>query len=142
MVESRVARHLRTLGILWIGFAAFYVLRWLLIWPLLHTFLGDRAMWMHDGFLWTNGAHPGSTWLLHVIVIAVAVRTILSLAVGFALLTRQPWGRIFAIVIAVLTLIKPLVGTLLAIYTLWVLFSRNADQEYNRLALSKELRPL
>ena len=72
----------------------------------------------------------------------VFVRAILSLAVGFALLTRQSGGRVFAIVIAILTLIKPLLGTLLAIYTLWVLLGRNAGPDYNRMALSSRSRPL
>ena len=80
--------------------------------------------------------HPGG-WLLHLITVLVLARAVLSLAVGIALLTLQPWGRIFAIIIAVLTLIKPVLGTALAIYTLWVLLSRNADRDYAQLAESR-----
>ncbi len=80
--------------------------------------------------------HPGG-WLLELITVMVLARAILSLAVGITILTRQPWGRIFAIIIAVLTLIKPILGTVLAIYTLWVLLSRNAEQDYAEIAASQ-----
>ncbi len=139
---SRIAQHLRTLGILWIAFAIYSALRWLLILPFLRGWLGANPMWMHGSNPWLYGPfHPGSG-LLHFIAIMVFVRVILSLAVGIALLTRQPWGRVFAIVVAVLTLIKPLVGTVLAIYTLWVLLSRNAAQEYERYEFSGGAAPL
>lgn len=84
--------------------------------------------------------HPGG-WILHFIAIVVFARAILSLAVGFALLTRQPWGRIFAIVIAVLTLLKPILGTILAIYTLWVLLENSADQNYGQLSAERHAFP-
>ncbi len=139
---SRVAGHLRTLGILWVVFSIYLLLRWLLILPFLRGVLGDRMMWMHGANTWGYGPfHPGG-WLLHVITIVVGVRVILSLATGIALLTHQPWGRVFAIVIAFLTLLKPLLGTVLAIYTLWILLSRNAGPEYDRIALSRGTAPL
>jgi hypothetical protein len=132
---GRVARHLRTLGILWVVFAVYMVLHWLLVLPFLHAFLGNRNPWMADSNPWMYGFHPGG-WLLHMIAVVVIVRAILSLGVGIALLTRQPWGRIYAIVIAILTLLKPFLGTILAIYTLWVLLCRNAGMEYDQIVLS------
>lgn len=137
---GRVARHLRTLGILWIVFAGYMLLRLLLILPFLHfAFRGD-VPWMRSPEPWMYGFHPGG-WLIHFIIVMVVVRVILSLAVGIALLTRQPWGRIFAIVIAFLTLLKPVLGTILAIYTLWVLLCRNAGEDYDRLTLSSVVPP-
>jgi hypothetical protein len=137
---SRVARHWHTLGILWVAFAAYLVLRWVLVLPFLHMALG-RGFWMRGSDTWIiTPFHPGP-WLLHIIAVVVFVRAILSLAVGIALLTRQPWGRIFAIVVAVLTLIKPLLGTILAIYTLWVLLESNADQNYAQLAAERQVYP-
>ena len=142
---SRVARHCHTLGVLWVAFAAYLVLRWLLVLPFLHMALG-RGAWTQDS--WMRGSdtwiivpfHPGP-WLLHFVAVLVFARVILSLAVGISLLTRQPWGRIFAIVVAVLTLIKPLLGTILAIYTLWVLLENNADQNYAQLAAERQVYP-
>lgn len=140
LAVSRVARHLHTLGILWAVFAAYLALRWLLVLPLLHRALGGEY-WMQGSDTWMLAPfHPGG-WVLRVITIAVLIRVILSLAVGIALLSRQPWGRIFAIVVAVLTLIKPFLGTILAIYTLWVLLERNADQNYAQLAAERQAYP-
>lgn len=137
---SRVARHVHTLGVLWIAFAIYCVLRWLLFLPFLHMAVGGGA-WMRGSDAWMMGPfHPGG-WMLHFITIVVFARALLSLAVGFALLTRQPWGRIFAIVVAVLTLIKPLLGTILAIYTLWVLLEGSADQNYAQWSAERHAFP-
>ncbi len=60
--------------------------------------------------------------------------TVLALLTGYALLTRQPWGRTLAIVVGVLTLIKPPLGTALGIYTLWVLAPGESGVEYAEMA--------
>jgi hypothetical protein len=137
LAVSRVARHLHTLGILWTVFAGYSALSWLLVLPFLHVVLGGGMPWMTGPDTWVYAPfHPGG-WLLHFITVIVFARAILSLAVGLALLTRQPWGRIFAIVVAVLTLIKPFLGTILAIYTLWVMLECNADQNYAQLSAER-----
>ncbi len=139
---SRVPAHLRTLGILWVVYSAYLVLQWLLVLPFLHVFSDSGQAWINrSDMLIYAPLHPGG-WLLHFIAVMVFARAALSLATGLVLLTRQPWGRTFAIVIAVLTLIKPLLGMLLAIYTLWVLLSRNAGPDYDRIALCREQTPL
>ena len=140
LAYSRVARHVQTLAILWIVFAVYSVLAWLMVLPFLHMAFGGGG-WMRGSDAWMMSPfHPGG-WILHFIAIAVFARAILALAVGFALLTRQPWGRIFAIVIAVLTLIKPFLGTILAIYTLWVLLENSADQNYSQLSAERHAFP-
>ncbi len=138
---SRLARHLPTLGILWVVFSVYLLLHWLLLLPFLRAVIGGRAGWFVGPNAWAYPFHPGG-WLLHVIAVAVFARAILSLGVGIALITRQPWGRVFAIVMAVLTLLKPLLGTILAIYTLWVLLCHNAGMEYDRIALAERTTPL
>jgi hypothetical protein len=135
---GRIARHLRTLGILWIVFAVYMVLHWLLILPLLSGVLNGHAQWFAGPNNFVYPFHFGG-WLIHFIAVAVIVRAILSLAVGVALLTRQPWGRIYAIVIAFLTLLKPFLGTILAIYTLWVLLCHNSGVEYDQIVLAGEV---
>lgn len=134
---SKIARHLRTVGILWVAYSIYLVLHWLLFLPFLRGWLGNGHMWMHGSDAWGYGPFHSSGWLLHYLAVVVLVRFVLSLAVGVVLLTRQPWGRVFAIVIAILTLIKPLLGTILAIYTLWVLLGRDSGQNYEHLVLSQ-----
>jgi hypothetical protein len=138
---SRIFRHLRTLGILWVVYAVYLLLHWLLVLPFLRTWMGG-SVWMEGSGTWIYAPFHPSGWLLHFIAIAVVIRFILSLLVGYALLTRQSWGRIYAVIIAILTLIKPLWGTLLAIYTLWVLLGRDSGPEYTRLSQSGPVHPL
>ena len=140
LAYSRIARHVQTLGILWIVFAVYSVLAWLMVLPFLHMAFGHGA-WMQGSDTWVIAPFHAGGWLLHFIAIFVFGRAILSLAVGFALLTRQPWGRIFAIIVAVLTLIKPVLGTILAIYTLWVLLETSADQNYAQLSAERHAFP-
>ena len=130
---SRVAAHLRTLGILWIAYAIYELLRLIVVLPMLHMAFGGQTRWLDGQDVWVYTFHPGG-WLLHVIMAVVIVRSVLALIVGFGLLRAQPWGRVAAIILAILTLIKPLLGTILAIYTLWVLLSRDAGPEYDRIA--------
>jgi hypothetical protein len=58
----------------------------------------------------------------------------LALVVGYSLLTRRPWGRTLAIVVAILSLLKPFFGTALGIYTLWVLAPGASGLEYDAIA--------
>jgi hypothetical protein len=74
-------------------------------------------------------------WLPGVITAFVFGRAILSVITGISLLRRAPWARTLAIVTAFLTLIKPLTGTILAIYTLWVLLPAPSGQEYEEIAV-------
>lgn len=69
-----------------------------------------------------------------VIVTTTVVMAGLGLFVGYSLLTRKPWGRVLAIVLAVLALFKLPLGTALGIYTLWVLGPATSGMEYDALA--------
>ncbi len=134
----RVQRHVQTLGILWCVFGAYrvigglvgmFVLRVITLrnfnggWP-----FGDH---LHGGF----GPAPG--WmaaLFPFLAVATAVMAGLALLVGYSLLTRQAWGRTLAIVVGILTLFKPILGTALGIYTLWVLAPSVSGMEYDAMA--------
>ena len=73
-------------------------------------------------------------WLIPLITTILIGRTILSVVTGLALVNRAPWARILAIVAAFLTILKPITGTALAIYTLWVLLPGPSAQEYDQIA--------
>ena len=73
-------------------------------------------------------------WFAPLITVIVIGRTILCVLTGLALSRRAPWARILAIVVAFLTIIKPISGTALAIYTLWVLLPSLSGQEYEQMA--------
>ncbi len=131
-LSSRIQRHLQTVGILWIAFAGYSTLHWLLAYTFLRGFFHSHVWFMGTpGFM--GGMPFANTWWMSVITVIVVARAILSLAVGIAILTRQPWARTFALVVAILTLIKPITGTALAIYTLWAFWGPNARFDYSQI---------
>ena len=70
------------------------------------------------------------TALLPVIAVVTAAMAVLAFVAAFGLLTRRPWGRVLAIIAAILSLLKFPVGTALGIYTLWVLAPSASGAEY------------
>src|SRR5579875_103267 len=135
-VYNRVHRHVQTLGWFWIAYALWSVLGALLALPFLegmsHGWFGN--MHMHSMQIWPFGMYGTWHWLMPVVIVTLFLRAILSAAVGIGLLQRAPWARVLAIIAAVLTLIKPITGTILAIYTLWVMAPGLSAQEWDGMS--------
>jgi hypothetical protein len=55
---------------------------------------------------------------------------------GISVPRRASWARIFAIVAAFLALIHPISGTILGVYTLWVLLPAASGQEYEQMVVA------
>jgi hypothetical protein len=122
---SRLSRHLRLLGILWLALSAFRMIPGLF---LLSAF-GQAAI----------AEDPNAPFFLHGLLRAIGgmilVMAVLGLAAGWGLLTRQPWARMLAIVLGCISLITDIpFGTALGIYTLWVLLPSESEQEYRQIA--------
>ena len=133
-IWTRVHRHIHTLGILWIVYAGWTMLEWLMIVPFIAGTFHGWGMPMHhhwEGFVFPFQHMP---WIVPFITAILAARAVLSLITGIALLRRAPWARVLAIVTAFLTIIKPITGSALAIYTLWVLLPGASGQEYEQLS--------
>jgi hypothetical protein len=61
------------------------------------------------------------------------VRTGLALVAAWGLLERTRWGRIFAIIVAILSLVKFPFGTALGIWTLVVLLGFRNSMLYQQI---------
>jgi uncharacterized membrane protein (DUF2068 family) len=72
--------------------------------------------------------------LIPLITAIVLVRSGLQLLTGLALMMRVRWGRILAIVVSILSLLRISLGTALGIYTLWVLLPGESGYAYDRRA--------
>lgn len=133
---TRVHRHIHSLAILWFAYALWTLLTWVLAMSIFgHTFFGGYfGHWNHGP--WGEFPFEHMPWILPVITVVIIGRAILSVATGLALYNRASWGRILAIVAAFLTIFKPITGTALAIYTLWVLMPGPSGQEYEQMAAS------
>ncbi len=60
-----------------------------------------------------------------ILVMLIFTLSVPGIIAGIGLLKRRPWARILTIVLSVLNLVIIPFGTLLGIYGLWVLLSRN-----------------
>ena len=130
---TRVHRHIQSLSVLWIAYGVWTILGWLLAMSFFAGMFGGYfGHWHHGPF----GEFPFGNlpWFAPLITVVVIGRAILCFATGIALNRRTPWARILAIVAGILTLIKPITGTALAIYTLWVLLPSPSAQEYEQMA--------
>lgn len=127
--DNRVAQHVRLLAILWMARAGLKILAGLavlfvgkLLLPVIFS-LPDRIPFPS----FVPAIVSASGWFILLLAIP-------SMAVGIGLYNRDAWARPLAIVMGFLSLLSPVVGTALGIYTLWVLLPTRADQEYQKLA--------
>jgi ABC-type glycerol-3-phosphate transport system permease component len=131
---DRVSRNLQALGNLWLLYAGLRALAGLVGMLFLHGLFSNHfghsdfnLGWSPFGRMWMD-----SLWPIALFSIMVSVGcTVLT---GYALLTRQPWGRVLAIVFSIFALFHFPLGTALGIYTLWVLAPRFSGDEYAALA--------
>ncbi|HWB97656.1 MAG TPA: zinc ribbon domain-containing protein [Bryobacteraceae bacterium] len=121
---SRLAGHVRLLGILWIAFSAFRLI--------------PAAAMLLFGRFWIPHIPADAAVFVHPFLMFMGYWTLLGSLLGFVagwgLLERQPWGRTLTLLLGCFALIDPPFGTALGIYTLWVLLPGHASQEYARLS--------
>jgi len=123
---SRLERHLRTLGILWMAIGGLFLIPavgLMMFGEGLHLVLHEREPW------------PG----LFQLLLYVGGSTLVILAaggicVGMGLMQKAPWARTAAIVLGVLALLHPPLGTALGVYSLWVLLGDERGAEYGSLS--------
>lgn len=116
--------HVKVLGWLFVVFGVFYVLL---------AFGSSMVMGLVATFLVSQGdpdAAVGATVLgltggaVFLFFLCLGIPSILA---GWGLLTFRPWARILAILLSALGLINVPIGTILGIYGLWVLFSKETE---------------
>lgn len=130
----RVQRNLQTMGILWCVYAGYRVVSGLVGMFFLRTFAMGHMGGFPFGGDFGGGWPMGMAGLVPFIGVMAVIASVLAAAVGYSLLTRQPWGRVLAIIAAILALVKFPLGTALGIYTLWVLAPAVSGEEYDALA--------
>jgi hypothetical protein len=134
--SNRVRRHVQTVAILWIVYSFWILLHWAIAVGFL---AGAFSHWGHsnhglDEFYAFPFFH--ASWLVPLITAVLVGRAILCLVAGVSLLRHAPWARILVIVTAFLALIHPFTGTILGIYTLWVLLPSASGQEYEQIVVA------
>jgi hypothetical protein len=121
--QSRLAGHLRLLGILWLAVSALSIVPAFVLLtffrPGIYEF-ADMPTFVHR--------------LLQFIGMLLLGNAVLGIITGWGLLERQPWARMLAIVLGCFSLVHMPFGTALGIYTLWTLLPARSEAEYHQLA--------
>ena len=124
--RTKLERHLRILGILWIAMGVLWIIPSLVLVGLSHAphiMIGDEML--------TRSFIPPMLFSLGAAFLLVAAGGIL---VGWGLMNHERWARVTGIVVAILAILHPPLGTALGIYTLWVLGPAAHAAEYERLS--------
>ncbi len=121
---GRVEAHIRMLGILWLALSA------------LDAVGGVVAIILANS-LFSRWGPEGIPMFLHPLMMGVGIFSVVKAAGGFlagwGLLNRQPWARLLAIVLGVISLFFHIpFGTALGVYTLWVLLPAHSEEEYEK----------
>lgn len=128
---SRLSRHLHLLGILWSAYSVLSLIGAIVIGIVAHTIFGPGSRISNDPEFINHSLFVHS--LLTFIAMLVFVKAFVSAITGFGLMNRQSWARPLALVWAFLAMLNIPFGMALGIYTLWVLMSPSADEEYRRI---------
>jgi hypothetical protein len=130
-----MARHIDTVGILWIAMGIFQIVTGL--------FIGVFFLGL-GGLMGGLGAQGGDDGLAvmggiyavigPVVAVLVGVFGLLGVACGVGLRRRAPWARILGFVCAFLSITSIPIGTAIAVFTLVVLFDADAAAEFTGAA--------
>ena len=126
---SRIAEHIRVLGILWIVYSLLSVLGGIALFFVANFIFGAMAR----GGEFPPGAPPFLRPMLTAIGWVILIKGLAGVAAGWGLLEREEWARPLALVISFISLLNIPIGTAIGIYSLWALLYADADRDYRAL---------
>lgn len=121
--RSRVAEHVRLVGILWLAWGAFEIMSSVVMYILANTLFSGSAGGIEGTPAWMHA-------LMSSLAVLIFLKAIAGLAAGWGLLQREPWARLVTLVLAFVSLFYAPFGTALGVYTLWVLLPSRSEEEY------------
>lgn len=124
------ASKVRVLGILWLVYAGITLIFGIVGLAFAHAFLSGGFGPFTHGHMPPMWIFPG---LLRFAWVFMLGRTVLAAVAGWGLLERTQWGRIVAIIAAILSLIRIPLGTALGIATLIILIGARNWMLYDDL---------
>jgi hypothetical protein len=130
--RMRVAEHIHLLAILWFVDGALLLIPAIVMAVLAGVVTAPLA-W-HGG---NNVAFVLVPGIFVILCVVFLISAALRFVTGWSLLKLEPWGRIFALVMAFLNLLHIPLGTALGVYTLFVLLPDAAGDEYRQISQAR-----
>jgi len=128
---ERYAGKVRVLGVLWLVWAGLSLLMGIAGLSFLHAFFnGGFGPWAQNHPMFPDWFGPA---LIHFAWLMLSLRAIVCAVAGWGLLERTQWGRIMAIIAAVICLLKIPFGTALGVATLVILLGYRNSTLYDNL---------
>jgi hypothetical protein len=120
--------HVKVLGVLQIALGALSLLAALVITV---VFMGGVGALGISGDPDAQRAMPFVGLIGTSIVTLLVITSLPSIFTGIGLLRFRPWARIVGIVLSVLSLMMIPFGTIVGVYGLWVLFSKDTERLFD-----------
>ena len=119
-VQNRLSEHLRLLAIFWFAISAFRMIPGLI----LITMFGFISRFFPPD------VPEFVFWILEWIGFVFIGGAAIGLVAGWGILNRRPWARMLTVVLGCFSLLEVPFGTVLGIYTLWVLLPAGSEREF------------
>jgi hypothetical protein len=124
MEDSKMKKHVTAVGAIHIGFGSL---------GLIGAFAAYFVFNFAKGFV-ANEEIPNMVlgFLAITVPVLIGLISALELAGGIGLLSLKPWARIIVIVVAALGCLAIPVGTLIGVYSIWVLMQDETVKLFNQ----------
>jgi hypothetical protein len=120
--------HVKVLGALQIALGCFSLLGAIVLTVVFMTGVGAMGF---SGDPDAVRAMPLVGFFGTTLVVFLVVMSLPGIITGIGLIRLRPWARIIGIVLSALSLVMIPFGTLLGIYGLWVLLSKDTERLFN-----------
>jgi hypothetical protein len=126
VAQSRLERHLHTLGILWMVLGVLFLIPGAVL-----MVMGSSVHFViHDREIFGTALGPLILYIFGGSLLIIATG---GVCVGLGFMQCRPWARSAGLILGVLAIFHPPLGTALGIYTLWVLLADERGDEYRHL---------
>jgi hypothetical protein len=123
MEESKMKKHVTVVGALQIGFS----ILWLILAIILFFVLNFAKGFVNNDEIATKVLG----FIGYILPVFIGFISILGLVGGIGLLSYRPWARILVIIVAALGCFNIPIGTLVGVYTIWVLMQDDTVKLFN-----------
>jgi hypothetical protein len=124
MEESRMKKHVTIVGALQIGFSSLWLILSVVLYFIFNFARGQV------------GDDPTAVKVLSFMAISLplflGLISVLGLIAGIALLNYKGWARIITIIVSALGCLNIPIGTLVGVYTIWVLMQDDTVKLFDR----------
>jgi predicted nucleic acid-binding Zn ribbon protein len=130
---SRVQQHVHLLSILWFAISALTAVGGVILVVVANTLF----LHLHELGAPANMPVDFLRSVVTVIGILILAKAVFGFIAGWGLMQHEAWARVVTLVLAFISLPNLPFGTAIGVYTLWVLLSGQAQQEYDALVAAK-----